>query len=310
MYPRLVNEIRYHTNLWSMMKYPITKTIDHIDTYFNNQIADPYRWLEDDQSQETADWIERQNAFTQDYLSQIPYREELRKRMTALCDCERIGMVFEVKDHLYIFKNDGLQNQNLLYRQPINATDETDREVFLDPNSFSKDGTTSLTAIRFSEDGSKCAYLRSEGGADWCSVHIIDTKTKQELEPPLQNIKFSQISWLENDGFFYSTYDKPEGSKLSAQTDQHKVYYHKIGTPQSSDKLYYGRNEKEKSRYVSASVSKDNKYLILSLTQSGSINALCITKISQQPAEFQFFTTFEQGSQTYFITQKHDNIIL
>ena len=260
--------------------YPTTAKKEVIDTYFGTQVADPYRWLEDDMSAETADWVKRQNKTTFGYLEQIPYREAIEKKLSKLMDYEKVGMPFVEGDYTYFYKNDGLQNQYVLYRKKGNG----EAEVFLDPNKFSKDGTVSLSSIEFTEDGSKAVYLISEGGSDWRKARIIDTETKEVIEPELIDIKFSGLSWLNNEGFYYSSYDKPKGSELSAKTDQHKLYYHKLGTPQSEDTLVFGGTAEEKHRYVYGGVTDDKKYLIISASVSTSGNKVFIKEIGKQDA--------------------------
>ncbi|MBI3134548.1 MAG: S9 family peptidase [Bacteroidetes bacterium] len=256
------------------LTYPETKKVDTVDTYFGVDVADPYRWLENDTSAETEAWVKAQNETSFGYLKKIPYRQELIDRLTKKWNYERISAPFKEGDYSYYYKNDGLQNQSVLYRKDASGKDE----LFLDPNTFSADGTTSLGGIDFSEDGSLVAYSVSEGGSDWRKVIIMDAKTKTQLEDTLQDVKFSGISWKGNEGFFYSSYDKPTGSELSAKTDQHKLYYHKLGTPQKSDELIFGGSQKR--RYVSGYVSEDNKYLYISAANSTSGNELYIKDLS------------------------------
>src|SRR5699024_7004657 len=192
------------------IKYPDTKKVDTIDTYFGQEVNDPYRWLEDDNSSETKDWVNEENKVTFDYLEQIPYRKELEERLTDLWNYEKIGVPNKRGDYVYFSKNDGLQNQSVIYRYKKDEEPE-DAEVFLDPNEFSKDGTTSLDGMSFSEDGNLLAYSISEGGSDWRKVILMDVESKEQVEDTLTDIKFSGISWKGNDGFFYSSYDKPEG---------------------------------------------------------------------------------------------------
>ena len=170
--------------------YPTTKKVAVVDDYFGTKVTDYYRWLEDDMSAETADWVKAQNKATHDYLAQIPYREKIKTRLAALLDYEKIGMPFIEGGYNYFYKNDGLQNQYVLYRQKGDAP----AEVFLNPNEFSEDGTVSLASIEFSEDGSLAVYLISEGGSDWRKARIIDTETKKILESELVDIKFSGLS--------------------------------------------------------------------------------------------------------------------
>ena len=261
--------------------YPQTRKGDVVDTYFGEQVADPYRWLEDDMSEETAKWVEAQNDVTFDYLAQIPYRDELKQSLKKLMDYEKVSAPFQEGDYTYFYKNDGLQNQYVLYRQKGDA----EPEVFLDPNTFSEDGTTSLAGISFTEDGSLAAYQISEGGSDWRKVIIIDTETKEQVGETLVDIKFSGTSWLGNEGFYYSSYDKPEGSELSAKTDQHKLYFHKLGTSQSEDELVFGGTEEQKYRYVGAGVSSDQRFLVISASVSTSGNKLFIKDLSKEDSE-------------------------
>ncbi|TLU65340.1 S9 family peptidase [Thalassotalea litorea] len=262
------------------ISYPETRKDDVVDEYFGQKVADPYRWLEDDRSDETAAWVEAQNKVTFGYLDQIPYRESLKKRLTELWNYEKYSAPFTEGEYTYFYKNDGLQNQYVVYRQQGDG----EAEVFLDPNKFSDDGTTSLAQLSFSKDGSIAAYAISEGGSDWRKVIIIDAKTKERLEPALENIKFSGISWKGNEGFFYSSYDKPEGSELSAKTDQHKLYYHKLGTAQSEDKVIFGESTEQKRRYVGGQVSEDGRFLLISGAQSTSGNDLHLLDLTQPDA--------------------------
>ncbi|MEM0516315.1 prolyl oligopeptidase family serine peptidase [Pseudoalteromonas sp. YIC-827] len=263
------------------ISYPITRKGEVVDTYFDQQVADPYRWLEDDMSSETAQWVEAQNKVTFGYLEQIPFRDELKQRLKTLMDYEKVSAPFTEGDYSYFYKNDGLQNQYVLYRQK----GEGEVEVFLDPNTFSADGTTSLAGISFSEDGSLAAYQISEGGSDWRKVIILDTKTKEQIGETLVDVKFSAISWFGNDGFYYSSYDKPKGSELSAKTDQHKLYYHKLGTAQKDDALIFGGSDEQKHRYVGAEVTSDARFLVISAAVSTSGNKLFIKDLSKENSE-------------------------
>ncbi|SFJ00362.1 prolyl oligopeptidase family serine peptidase [Myroides guanonis] len=255
--------------------YPETKKGDVVDTYFGEQVADPYRWLEDDRSEETAAWVKAENEVTYSYLSQIPFREDLKKQMEKAWNYEKIGAPFKEGDFTYYFKNNGLQNQSVLYRKGTDGKEE----IFLDPNTFSKDGTTSLGGVDFSEDGSKVAYSISEGGSDWRKVIVLDALSKEVIGNTLVDVKFSGISWFGNEGFYYSSYDKPEGSELSAKTDQHKLYYHKLGTAQADDQLIFG--DTQKRRYVSGSVTQDNHYLIITAANSTYGNELYLKDLSK-----------------------------
>ncbi|MFC0603493.1 prolyl oligopeptidase family serine peptidase [Winogradskyella pulchriflava] len=259
--------------------YPETKKVDTVDTYFGEAVTDPYRWLEDDRSEETEAWVKSQNEATFGYLDNIPYRKELKERLTKLWNYEKIGSPFKEGDYTYFYKNDGLQNQYVIYRYKTGDDPKT-AEVFLDPNTFTEDGTISLGGASFSKDGKTLAYSISEGGSDWRKILIMNTETKEIIEDTLIDIKFSGMSWYKNEGFYYSSYDKPKGSELSAKTDQHKVYYHKLGTKQSQDKLIFGGTPKEKHRYIGATVTEDDHYLVISASVSTSGNKLYIKDLT------------------------------
>ncbi len=250
--------------------YPITEKKPVTDNYFGTEITDNYRWLEDDRSEETANWVNAQNEVTFKYLEQIPYRKQWKDRMEKLWNYEKVSAPFKEGDYTYFYKNDGLQNQSVLYRKDAAGKEE----VFLDPNTFSADGSTSLSQVSFTKDGSIVAYSISEAGSDWNKIIILDAKNKNKLEPEIVDVKFSGISWLGNEGFYYSSYDKPEGSQLSAKTDQHKLYFHKLGTSQKEDQIIFGNTQKR--RYVGGGVSDDNQYLIISAANSTYGNELYI----------------------------------
>ena len=259
-----------------VVNYPETKIVDTVDTYFDEEVKDPYRWLEDDRSEETEAWVASQNKNTYKYLDHIPFRKELKDRLSSLWNYEKISAPFIEDDYIYFFKNDGLQNQNVLYRKKGNAK----AEVFLNPNTFSKDGTISLAETSFSKNSKMLAYSISEGGSDWRKILVMDVDTKKIIGDTLIDVKFSPISWYKNEGFYYSSYDKPEGSELSAKTDQHKVYYHKLGTAQSEDVLIFGGTEAQKHRYIYAMVTEDNKYLVITPRISTSGNKLYVKDLS------------------------------
>ncbi|WP_124397718.1 prolyl oligopeptidase family serine peptidase [Thermaurantimonas aggregans] len=249
--------------------YPVTETVDVVDEYFGVKVSDPYRWLEDDLSEKTAQWVKAQNEVTQEFLNRIPFRDKIFQRLEELWNYEKVSAPFTEGDYTYFYKNDGLQNQSVLYR-----TDKSgNTEVFLDPNTFSPDGTTSLAGISFTDDGKLAVYQISEGGSDWRKVIVINTETKEIIEDTLRDVKFSGLSWYKNEGFFYSSYDKPkEGSQLSAKTDQHKLYYHKLGTPQSTDVPVFGADIKR--RYVGGYVTEDNSLLVITAANTTTGNEL------------------------------------
>ncbi|KFC58515.1 prolyl endopeptidase [Flavobacterium gilvum] len=257
------------------LKYPKTAKGETVDVYFDTKVSDPYRWLEDDKSEETAAWVKEENKVTYDYLAQIPFRNALKSRLEKLWNYEKISAPFKEGNFIYYHKNNGLQNQSVLYRKDAKGKEE----VFLDPNTFSKLGTTSLGSVDFSEDGSKVAYSISEGGSDWRKVILMDVNSFKQLEDTLVDIKFSSIAWKANEGFYYSSYDKPKGSQLSAKTDQHKLYYHKLGTPQKEDKVIFGADQKR--RYVGGSVTEDNRYLVITAANSTYGNELYIQDLTK-----------------------------
>ncbi|CAM1338933.1 prolyl oligopeptidase family serine peptidase [Tenacibaculum aestuarii] len=258
------------------VNYPETAKKPVVDEYFGTKVTDNYRWLEDDRSTETEAWVKAENEVTFDYLSKVPYREQLKERLSELWNYEKVGTPFKEGDYTYFYKNDGLQNQYVIYRKDKDGKEE----VFLDPNTFAEDGTTSLGSISFTKDGKTVAYAISEGGSDWRKVIVMDAETKEIKGDTLVDVKFSGIAWKGNEGFYYSSYDKPKGSELSAKTDQHKLYYHKLGTPQSSDEVIFGATPEQKHRYVGGYLTEDNKYLLISASTSTSGNKLFIKDLT------------------------------
>ena len=264
------------------LKYPETKKVDTVTNYFGTNVKDPYRWLEDDRSEETEEWVKAQNKVTFNYLEQIPYRDQLKNRLTQLWDYEKLGAPFTEGDYIYFYKNDGLQNQSVLYRK---KGEDGEAKVFLDPNKFSEDGTTSLGGLSFSENGKIMSYAISEGGSDWRKVIVMDTETNEILGDTIKDVKFSGMSWKGNEGFYYSSYDKPEGSELSAKTDQHKLYFHKLGTPQSEDKVIFGDTEEQKRRYVQGYTTEDDRFLVISARNSTAGGELYLMDLSKENPE-------------------------
>ncbi|MVZ61717.1 prolyl oligopeptidase family serine peptidase [Sphingobacterium humi] len=263
--------------------YPQSQKGSTQDTYFGTLVDDPYRWLEDDLSAETKNWVKAENEVTEDYLSQIPYREQIRKRLETLWNYEKVTAPSVEGNYVYFFKNDGLQNQHVLYRK---KGEDGKEEVFLDPNKFSTDGTTSLADVAFSKDGSLVAYQISEGGSDWTKVIVLNAEDKTVVGDTLQDVKFSGLAWKGNEGLFYSSYDKPkEGSALSAMTDQHKLYYHALNTPQANDELIFG-GAKTPRRYVGGYLTEDERYLVVTAANATSGNELYIKDLSVPNAPF------------------------
>ena len=291
----------------SSLKYPETKKIDHVDDYFGTKVNDSYRWLEDDRAEDTKDWVQREVAFTNDYLAKIPFREEIRAQLKEIWNYEKISAPFKEGDFTYFYKNDGLQAQSVLYR-----TDKSGKtEVFLDPNKFSEKGTTSLAGVSFNRKGNLVAYSISEGGSDWNKIIIIDALTKKVIDETIIDVKFSGASWKSDEGFFYSSYDKPKGSELSAKTDTHKVYFHKLGTKQSEDKMVIG-GENFKRRYMGIGVSDDERFEVLSASEATNGNELYLKDLQNKtdfiPIQkgYDFNTDFvdSKGDFIYAITDK------
>ncbi|HBB9964584.1 TPA: S9 family peptidase [Vibrio parahaemolyticus] len=287
------------------MHYPNTRKDSVVDTYFGHDIADPYRWLEDDRSEETAQWVSGQNSVTFDFLGQIPYRQQIRDLVANSQNYEKYSQPFVRGDYTYFYKNDGLQNQSVLYRRK----GEGEAEVFLDPNTFSEEGTTSLGEVSFSKDYRLVAYSISEGGSDWRKIFVIDTETKEQLEPEIVDAKFTSISWLGSKGFYYSSYDKPQGSELSARTEYHKLYYHELGTPQSEDKVIFGELGAQIHRYVSGTTTTDDRFLIISGAESTSGNRLFYIDLQSDSQAIVTLRDTTQGD-TYLIDSQDETLLL
>ncbi|MEM6298295.1 MAG: prolyl oligopeptidase family serine peptidase [Bacteroidota bacterium] len=264
-------------------EYPETDKGDVVDEYFGTQVADPYRWLEDDNSEATKSWVSSQNTVTFSYLDSIPFRDKIKARLKELWSYERVSAPFQQGDFYYFYKNDGLQNQSVLYRK---ATLDGEAEVFLDPNTFSDDGTVSLAGSSFTEDGKLMAYLTSTSGSDWRTIKVKNTETGEELSDLIEYAKFTGIAWKGNEGFFYSAYDRPkEGDELSGMNNEHKVYYHKLGTPQTDDELIFGHKD-VKARYIFAQTSDDGNFLVLSAAISTSGNAVYFKDLRKPDMDF------------------------
>ncbi|ANP67672.1 MULTISPECIES: prolyl oligopeptidase family serine peptidase [Vibrio] len=287
------------------MHYPKTRKDSVVDTYFGHDIADPYRWLEDDRSEETAQWASGQNSVTFDFLGQIPYRQQIRDLVANSQNYEKYSQPFVRGDYTYFYKNDGLQNQSVLYRRK----GEGEAEVFLDPNTFSEEGTTSLGEVSFSKDYRLVAYSISEGGSDWRKIFVIDTETKEQLEPEIVDAKFTSISWLGSKGFYYSSYDKPQGSELSARTEHHKLYYHELGTPQSEDEVIFGELDTQVHRYVSGTTTTDDSFLIISGAESTSGNRLFYIDLQSDSQAIVTLRDTTQGD-TYLIDSQDATLLL
>ncbi len=239
------------------IKYPMAKKVAVTDDYFGTKVADPYRWLENDTSVETAEWVKAENKVTQDYLNRIPFRNDVRRRITELANYEKMGAPFKVKGKYYYFANNGLQNQSVLYVK--DALDGQPR-VVLDPNQLSADGTVALQQLNFSHDGRYLAYVITRNGSDWNEIYVLDLATGNQLADHIKWAKFTDAQWL-GDGFFYSAYDAPEDAK-SSKNEYHKVMYHRLGTPQSADYVEY-RSMTNPLLFYQASVSDDERYVFV-----------------------------------------------
>ena len=264
------------------LKYPVTKKTDQTDTYFGVTVADPYRWLENDRAPEVESWVAEQNKLTFDYLGKIPFRNKIKERIEKIYNYPRYSAPSKHGD-IYLFsKNDGLQNQAVLYMQKgMNGTPE----VLIDPNKLSEDGTVRLTSSSLSKDQKYLAYSISRSGSDWQEFYILDIKTKKKLKDSLAWVKFSDASW-KGDGFFYSRYDEPKvkDKSLSEKNEFHKVYFHKLGDNQSQDKLIY--QDKNPLLFFSAGLTEDDRFLFLYGAGGGNGNSLYYKDLSKDQADF------------------------
>jgi prolyl oligopeptidase len=264
------------------IKYPVSKKVDQTDEYFGVQVADPYRWLEDDNSEETAEWVKAENAVTDAYLSQIPFREKIVDRLTEIWNYPRYRTPEKKGEYYYFRKNDGLQNQDVLY---VMKGEDGEPEILLDPNTLSEDGTVALSSWNLSKDGKYLGYLIARAGSDWQEIYVMDIDKRETLSDHIQWVKFSGVSW-KGHGFFYSSYDPPaEGEELSDVNEYHKVYYHKIGTGQDEDILIY-ENPDFPMRFYSVSTTEDERFLIMYERESTSGNALYFKDLLKKPNEF------------------------
>lgn len=265
----------------SHLKYPVTRKSDHVDTYFETKVPDPYRWLEDDNSEETAQWVTAQNKVTFKYLSKIPFRDKINKRLTKIWNYPRSSAPWKDGGRYFFAKNSGLQNQNVYYMM---KSLQSKPEVILDPNTLSEDGTVALTAFAASKDGKYIGYGISRGGSDWREFYVKDIATKKDLDDHLMWTKFSGISWFEN-GFYYCRYPTPDKKEaLSGINKNNKVYYHSIGTKQSEDKLIYEEPEFP-NRSFETKVTEDGRYLIIYAFETTSGNAMYFKDLSDSTSK-------------------------
>jgi prolyl oligopeptidase len=265
--------------------YPDTKKIDHVDTYHGVKVPDPYRWLENENAPETADWVEAQNRVTFAYLEKIPYRQQIKDRLERLYNFPRYTMPFRRAGYYIFSKNDGLQNQSVIYIQ--NGLDGKP-EVLLDPNTFSAEGTVRLGILSLSRNGKYVVYGKSSGGSDWQTLYIMETATRKQLPDQLEWIKVSGVAWA-GDGFFYSRYDAPaKGQELSSRNEFHKVYFHRIGTPQSADELIY-EDKSAPQRFHRVGTTEDERFALLNISERGAGkdgNALYFRDLSKKQKTF------------------------
>ena len=261
--------------------YPPTRKSDQVDNYHGTQVADPYRWLEDLNSEETSAWVEAQNQLTFSYISEIPVREPLKERLTKLWNYEKYGIPFKQGNRYFYFKNDGLQNQSVLYTL---TTLDAEPTLLFDPNLLSEDGTIALSGLAISEDGQLMAYGLSTSGSDWNEWKVRNVETGEDFPDDLKWVKFSGASWThDSQGFFYSRYDQPnEATKLEDLNYYQKLYYHKLGTPQSEDILIYHRPD-QKEWMFGAGVTEDGRYLIISVDRGTDPKNLIYYKDLQTP---------------------------
>ena len=269
-------------NTYSQISYPETKAVKQVDDYHGVKVEDPYRWLEDDHSAETKAWVESENKTTNQYLSQINYREKVKQRLTELWNYEKMSTIFKKGKLFFSFRNNGLQNQSVFYSQASLLDEPT---VVLDPNILSKDGTTSLSGTSISKDGTYLAYGISKAGSDWVEIHVKNIATKEDLRDVIQWVKFSDISWKGN-GFYYSRYDAPNDEKAFTQKNEfHKVYYHTLGKNQSEDELVY-EDKTHANRNFSAQVTHDESYLVIYGSESTSGQSMVIKDLSNPQNKF------------------------
>ncbi len=247
------------------LQYPETRKSDHVDTYFGVQVADPYRWLEDESSPETAKWVADENKVTFGYLEKIPYRQQVQQRLKQLYDYPRYNAPSRRGEHFFFSKNDGLQNQSVIYMQ---KGLEGAPEVLIDPNTFSKDGTTPLGAFSLSKTAKYAGYCKATGGSDWRDCYVMEIATRKTLPDELKWIKVSGLAW-QGDGFYYSRYAEPaKGKELTAENEGHKVYFHRVGTPQSADRLVF-EDKDHPQRFHTVDTTEDERFAILSVSERG-----------------------------------------
>ena len=289
------------------LSYPKAAKDGTVDDYFGTKVSDPYRWLENDTSAETAAWVEAENKVTADYLSRIPFRDKVLKRLTELSNYEKIGAPRKRHGKWYFYKNDGLQNQYVMYQADQLGSEP---RVFLDPNKLSADGTVALKGVYFSNNGKWAAYSISRSGSDWQEFYVIDLATGRLTSDHIEWAKFSGAAWL-GDGFYYSAYDRPtEGKEFSNVNEGMKIYYHKMGTPQSQDVLFY-QNPTQPKRFYELAVNETETLMYLYEAGAGAGNNLFVRDLRQQDSQFiqltdnmdyQYSPIYDEGGKIYLYT--------
>jgi len=289
------------------INYPKTEKTNQVDDYFGTKIKDPYRWLENDTAKNTERWVQEENKVTQNYLSKIPYREKIKRRITELLDYPKYGATQKDGEWFSFYKNDGLQNQAVLY---VQHGLESKPEILLDPNQLSKDGTVALQSTQFSKKQKYFAYAVSASGSDWQEIYIMDFKTRKLIQEKLEYVKFTEMSWNGDDGFYYSGYSKPkdEATKYSAKTEFQKVFYHKIGTPQSADRLVY-EDKEHPLRYVGANLTEDGRFLLLNISEGTDGSEVKVKDMKDKTGSF---VTVVPGFKTnaYVVDNAGDQLLL
>lgn len=268
----------------AQLKYPETQKQDIVDDYFGTKVYDPYRWLENDTSAQTNQWVKSQQQFTEDYLSKIPYRKKLIDRLTQIWNYPKFSVPFRKGDFYFIYRNNGLQNQSVLYmKKGIDGKEK----VLIDPNTFSSDGTVALQNVSISKNHKYLAYSVSASGSDWQEIYVIDLHSQQLIADKIRFVKFTSIAWQGDEGFYYCGYDRPEDEKTmySAKNEYQKVFYHNIGTTQENDKLIYEDRE-HPLRYVFPQITEDNRFLILNISEGTDGNEIKILDLQNRDEGF------------------------
>ncbi|PLX01122.1 MAG: S9 family peptidase, partial [Marinilabiliales bacterium] len=289
-------EMKKESKTQEKLNYPVAHKVDTVDKYFGVEVPDPYRWMENDTTKEVADWVKKQNELTFGYLEKIPFRDSIKARLTELWDFEKESAPFKRGGKYFYYRNDGLQNQSILYvKDSLNG----EAKVFIDPNKLSDDGTVSLAGMGFSTDGKKMAYSIARGGSDWNEIFVKDVETGELLSDHIEWVKFSSIAWFK-DGFFYSRYDKPvEGKELSNKNEYHKIYYHVIGDSQSEDKLVFENPDVPLRTYYSM-VTEDEKYLVIYESGTTHGNALLFKELDKG-IDSELYTVVEEFTHEFSV---------